>query len=60
MDQVGIDPNMNNWNKLVTLGVIDPHDSLSHPAGGSDTQAESATCLDPDHYTNFVVGVLSD
>lgn len=59
MNQVGIDPNMNNWNKLVTLGVIDPHDSLSHPAGGSDTQAESATCLDPDHYTNFVVGAFS-
>ncbi|KAL1550004.1 TBCC domain-containing protein 1-like [Salvia divinorum] len=55
MNQVGIDPNLNNWNKLVTLGVVDPHDSLSHPAGGSDTQSESATCLDPDHYTNFVI-----
>ncbi|XP_042053776.1 TBCC domain-containing protein 1-like [Salvia splendens] len=55
MNQVGIDPKVNNWDKLVILGVIDPHDSLSHPAGGSDTQSESATCLDPDHYTNFVI-----
>ncbi|XP_042048370.1 TBCC domain-containing protein 1-like [Salvia splendens] len=55
MNQVGIDPNVNNWDKLMILGVIDPHDSLSHPAGGSDTQSESATCLDPDHYTTFVI-----
>ncbi|XP_047960458.1 TBCC domain-containing protein 1-like [Salvia hispanica] len=55
MNQVGIDPKVNNWDKLMILGVIDPHDSLSHPAGGSDIQSESATCLDPDHYTNFVI-----
>lgn len=60
MNQVGIDPNINKWNDLVALGVIDPHDSLSHPAGGSDTQAETASCLDSDHYTDFVVGALSN
>lgn len=60
LNQVGIDPNTNYWNKLVALGIIDPHDSLSHPAGGSDTVAESATCLDPNHFTDFLVGSLSD
>jgi TBCC domain-containing protein 1 len=40
------------------LGVVDLHDSLSHPAGVSDVQAESTTCLDPDLFTNFLVREL--
>ncbi|KAJ6829600.1 TBCC domain-containing protein 1-like [Iris pallida] len=35
--------------------MVDPHDSLSHPAGVSDTQAESATCLDPELFANFSI-----
>ncbi|KAG8371879.1 hypothetical protein BUALT_Bualt12G0008800 [Buddleja alternifolia] len=55
MNQVGIDPNINRWDEPVALGVVDPHDSLSHSAGTSDVQAESASRLDPDQYTNFVI-----
>ncbi|KAL0383734.1 UNVERIFIED_CONTAM: hypothetical protein Scaly_0660700 [Sesamum calycinum] len=55
MNQVGVDPNINRWDEPVALGVVDPHDSLSHPAGVSDVQTESATRLDPDQYTNFVI-----
>ncbi|KAI3471397.1 hypothetical protein Pfo_030761 [Paulownia fortunei] len=55
MNQVGIDPNINKWDEPVVLGVVDPHDSLSHPAGVSDVQAESATRLEPDQYTNFMI-----
>lgn len=55
LSQAGIDPNINKWNEPLVLGVIDPHDSLSHPAGVSDVQAESATCLDPDSFTNFLI-----
>lgn len=58
MNQVGIDPNINKWNEPVALGVVDPHDSISHPAGVSDAQAESAACLEPDQYTNFVVSAF--
>ncbi|KAL0453007.1 UNVERIFIED_CONTAM: hypothetical protein Slati_1278800 [Sesamum latifolium] len=54
MNQVGVDPNINRWDEPVALG-FDPHDSLSHPAGVSDVQTESATRLDPDQYTNFVI-----
>ncbi|KAK2998120.1 hypothetical protein RJ639_026290, partial [Escallonia herrerae] len=43
------------WNEPVALGLVDPHDSLSHPAGVSDVQAESATRLDPDQFTNFLI-----
>jgi len=53
--QVGVDPNVNKWDKPFVLGVVDPHDSFSHPAGVSDVQAESATCLDPDLFMNFLV-----
>ncbi|KAG8075279.1 hypothetical protein GUJ93_ZPchr0006g43055 [Zizania palustris] len=53
--QVGVDPNINKWDRPFVLGVVDPHDSLSHPAGVSDVQAESATCLDPDLFTNFLI-----
>ncbi|KAL7134100.1 hypothetical protein ABFS83_11G005000 [Erythranthe nasuta] len=55
MSQVGVDPNINRWDEPVTLGLLDPHDSLSHPAGVSDVQAESASRVDPDQYTNFVI-----
>ena len=50
-----MDPNVNKWDQPFVLGVVDPHDSLSHPAGVSDVQAESATCLDPDLFTDFLV-----
>jgi hypothetical protein len=53
--QVGVDPSINKWDQPFVLGVVDPHDSLSHPAGVSDVKAESATCLDPDLFTNFLV-----
>lgn len=55
MNQVGVDPNINRWDESITLGVVDPHDSLSHPAGVSDVQAESATRVDPDQFTDLVV-----
>jgi TBCC domain-containing protein 1 len=50
-----VDPSVNKWDQPFVLGIVDPHDSLSHPAGVSDVQAESATCLDPDLFTNFWV-----
>ncbi|KAJ1278353.1 hypothetical protein BS78_04G073200 [Paspalum vaginatum] len=53
--QVGVDPSINKWDQPFVLGVVDPHDSLSHPAGVSDVKAESATCLDPDLFTNFLI-----
>ncbi|XP_043692228.1 TBCC domain-containing protein 1-like [Telopea speciosissima] len=55
MNQVGVDATINRWNEPLVLGMVDPHDSLSHPAGVSDVQAESATCLDPDQFTNFLI-----
>ncbi|GFY80606.1 C-CAP/cofactor C-like domain-containing protein [Actinidia rufa] len=55
MNQVGIQATINRWDDPVPLGVVDPHDSLSHPAGVSDVKAESATCLDPDQFTNFLI-----
>ncbi|GAA0159421.1 hypothetical protein LIER_16198 [Lithospermum erythrorhizon] len=55
LKQVGIDPNINKWDEPIALGVVDPHDSLSHPAGVSDVQTESATRIDPDQFTNFLI-----
>ncbi|KHN26370.1 TBCC domain-containing protein 1 [Glycine soja] len=55
MSEVGIVPTVNRWNEPLALGMVDPHDSLSHPAGVSDVQAESATLVDPDQFTNFVI-----
>ncbi|KAI9177425.1 hypothetical protein LWI28_015076 [Acer negundo] len=55
MAEVGIVATTNRWNELLALGVVDPHDSISHPAGVSDVQAESATHLDPDQFTNFLI-----
>ncbi|THG21138.1 hypothetical protein TEA_004131 [Camellia sinensis var. sinensis] len=48
LDQVGIEATINRWDDPVALGIVDPHDSLSHPAGVSDVHAESATRLDSD------------
>ncbi|OVA11191.1 CARP motif [Macleaya cordata] len=55
MTQVGVDATINRWNEPLVLGMVDPHDSLSHPAGVSDVQAESATSLNPDQFTNFLI-----
>ena len=55
MTEVGIEATINRWDETLALGLIDPHDSLSHPAGVSDAQTESATRLDPDQFTNFLV-----
>lgn len=55
MNQVGIQATINKWDEPLALGVVDPHDSLSHPAGESDVQAESATRLDPELFTNFLI-----
>ncbi|CAI9782770.1 unnamed protein product [Fraxinus pennsylvanica] len=55
MNQVGVDPSINRWDVPVALGMVDSHDALSHPAGVSDVQAESATHLDPDQYNKFLV-----
>ncbi|XP_077215073.1 uncharacterized protein LOC143849774 [Tasmannia lanceolata] len=55
MTQVGIDATVNRWDQPLVLGMVDPHDSLSHPAGVSDVQAESSTCLDPDQFTDFLI-----
>lgn len=55
MAEVGVEATINRWDEPLALGAVDPHDSLSHPAGVSDAQAESATHLDPDQFTNFLV-----
>eukprot|EP00256_Glycine_max_P058918 XP_014627255.1 uncharacterized protein LOC100800780 isoform X2 [Glycine max] len=55
MNEVGIVPTVNRWDEPLALGMVDPHDSLSHPAGVSDVQAESATRVDPDQFTDFVI-----
>ncbi|KAF9593824.1 hypothetical protein IFM89_025533, partial [Coptis chinensis] len=55
MSQVGVDATINRWNEPLVLGIVDPHDSLSYPTGVSDVQAESATSLDPDQFTNFLI-----
>ncbi|KAG9450653.1 hypothetical protein H6P81_010618 [Aristolochia fimbriata] len=55
MAQVGVDAEINQWDQPLVLGMVDPHDSLSHSPGVSDVQAESATCLEPDQFTNFLI-----
>ncbi|XP_024980818.1 TBCC domain-containing protein 1-like isoform X2 [Cynara cardunculus var. scolymus] len=55
MKQVGVEASPNRWDEPIALGLVDPHDSLSHPAGVSDCQTESATCLEPDQFTNFLI-----
>ncbi|KAJ6363326.1 hypothetical protein OIU78_003492 [Salix suchowensis] len=56
MADVGIDATINRWDETLALGVVDPHDSLSHPAGVPDVQAEPVARVDPDQFTNFLVG----
>eukprot|EP00249_Psilotum_nudum_P023191 c28780_g2_i1 orf=514-2208(+) len=53
--KAGVDPTVNRWDKILTLGVADPHDSLCHWARIADVQAEGATVLPPDRYMNFVI-----
>ncbi|XP_052884881.1 uncharacterized protein LOC108483646 isoform X2 [Gossypium arboreum] len=60
LTEVGIVSTINRWDEALSISVIDPHDSLSHPAGVSDAQPESATCLDPDQFTNFLQKNLSE
>ncbi|GMI84792.1 hypothetical protein like AT3G57890 [Hibiscus trionum] len=55
MTKVGIVSTINRWDETFPIGAVDPHDSLSHPAGVFDAQAESATHLDPDQFTNFLI-----
>ncbi|RID61098.1 hypothetical protein BRARA_E00272 [Brassica rapa] len=55
MTEVGIVPTINRWNESMALGAVDPHDSLSHPTGASDKQSESASCVDPNQFTNFLI-----
>ncbi|GMH18727.1 hypothetical protein Nepgr_020568 [Nepenthes gracilis] len=55
LTQTGVETSVNRWDEPLALGVIDPHDSLSHPAGVSDVQAETAARLDPDQFTNFLI-----
>ncbi|CAH2058401.1 unnamed protein product, partial [Thlaspi arvense] len=54
MTEVGIVPTVNKWNESLALGAVDPHDSLSHPTGASEKQSDSASCVDPDQFTNFL------
>lgn len=55
LSQVGIDTTLNRWDEPIALGMVDPHDSLSHPVGVSDVQTESASRIDPDQFSNFLV-----
>uniref|UniRef100_A0A6N2K0X4 TBCC domain-containing protein 1 n=1 Tax=Salix viminalis TaxID=40686 RepID=A0A6N2K0X4_SALVM len=55
MADVGIDATINRWDETLALGVVDPHDSLSHPAGVPDVQAEPVARVDPDQFTNFLI-----
>ncbi|AEE79714.1 putative TBCC domain-containing protein [Arabidopsis thaliana] len=55
MREVGLEPTINKWDKPLALGAVDPHDSLSHPAGVADAQAESAASVDPDQFVNFLI-----
>lgn len=55
MDQVGLQATVNKWDEHVALGLVDPRDSLSHPAGISGVQAEFVSHLEPDQFTNFVI-----
>ncbi|WZY87672.1 hypothetical protein YC2023_044407 [Brassica napus] len=55
MSEVGLESTINKWDKPLALGAVDPHDSLSHPAGVADAQAESAACVDPDQFVNFLI-----
>lgn len=53
--QVGVDATVNRWDRILTLGAVDPHDAFLHPAGASDVQAEGATQLPPEKFVTFSV-----
>lgn len=53
--QVGVDSTVNRWDRVLTLGAVDPHDAYIHPAGVADAQAEGATVLQPEKFTTFMV-----
>ncbi|CAM6097928.1 unnamed protein product [Calypogeia fissa] len=53
--KVGVDSTINRWDQLLSLGIVDPHDSISHSAGIADAQAEGAAVLQPERFTNFSV-----
>ncbi|KAJ0743024.1 putative TBCC domain-containing protein [Helianthus annuus] len=55
MKQVGVEASPNRWDEPIALGLVDPHDSISHPAGVSDCQTEFATHLEPDQFTIFLI-----
>ncbi|KAL9677039.1 hypothetical protein QQ045_005265 [Rhodiola kirilowii] len=55
MKQVGVEATVNKWNEPLIFGVVDPHDSLTHPAGVSDALTESASRLGHDQLTNFMI-----
>ncbi|CAN8317999.1 unnamed protein product [Cochlearia groenlandica] len=56
MTEVGIVPTINKWNESLSPGAVGSHESLSHPTGGaSDKQSETASCVDPDQFTNFSI-----
>ncbi|KAJ0965054.1 hypothetical protein J5N97_026192 [Dioscorea zingiberensis] len=55
MSQVGVDATVNRWDEPLVLGMVDPHDSVSHPTGVSDVKAESTTRLDPELFTSFLI-----
>ena len=53
--QVGVDATVNRWDRILTLGMVDPHDAFIHPAGSADVQAEGATQLQPEKFVTFSV-----
>jgi len=53
--QVGVDATVNRWDRILTLGMVDPHDAFLHPAGSADVQAEGATQLPPEKFVTFSV-----
>lgn len=56
--QVAVDATVNRWDQLLTLGMVDPHDSISHSAGTADARAEGAAVLQPERFTTFAVRIL--
>ncbi|CAA6672317.1 unnamed protein product [Spirodela intermedia] len=49
MAQVGLNAAINRWNEPLALGMVDPHDSLSHPAGIPDGSGGDSTQLTNDN-----------
>uniref|UniRef100_A0A7I4BU15 TBCC domain-containing protein 1 n=1 Tax=Physcomitrium patens TaxID=3218 RepID=A0A7I4BU15_PHYPA len=53
--QVGVDATVNRWDRILTLGVVEPHDAFIHPASSPDVQTEGATQLPPEKFVTFSV-----